>query len=409
VVTTVPKRRKPKGLADAERACDRARRLVEQARAAERTAERAQAAAAAAAADARDRCAELDARVAAHPDLAIVVEALAEIGALDADLTAARKEAAGARKREDRARKEVGDLDAKVGRLRTDFHAQRDPLGELERPPLCDDVAVDWPALEAWADEQRPRLAAEAEAAAEAAAATQAARAAALAALREQARAAGVEVGAAELDALYAAIIDAGHSAAARRQEIAAAIDRADKLRDAIDDARREHAVAKLLADHLRRDRFEQWLAAEAIERLVVGASETLRRLSGGNYSLTVDDRATFLVVDHRNADETRPARTLSGGETFQASLALALALADQLGEVANAGGNKLEAIFLDEGFGTLDAETLETVASTVETLGSSGRMVGIVTHVPGLAERVPVRFRVAPGDRGATITREEL
>ena len=69
----------------------------------------------------------------------------------------------------------------------------------------------------------------------------------------------------------------------------------------------------------------------------------------------------------------------------------------------------KLEAIFLDEGFGTLDADTLETVAATIETLGSTGRMVGIVTHVPALAERVPVRFRVTRTERGATVSREDV
>jgi exonuclease SbcC len=81
-------------------------------------------------------------------------------------------------------------------------------------------------------------------------------------------------------------------------------------------------------------------------------------------------------VVDHRNADETRSVRTLSGGETFQASLALALALSDQLAELSAAGGIKLDAIFLDEGFGSLDADTLETVASTIQSPapGAHGR-----------------------------------
>ena len=67
-----------------------------------------------------------------------------------------------------------------------------------------------------------------------------------------------------------------------------------------------------------------------------------------------------------------------------------------------------VETLFLDEGFGTLDADTLETVAGTIESLGTSGRMVGIVTHVPALAERVPVRYRVRRTDRGANVTRED-
>ena len=94
--------------------------------------------------------------------------------------------------------------------------------------------------------------------------------------------------------------------------------------------------------------------------------------------------------------------RTLSGGETFQASLALALALSEQLAGMSTASAS-LESIMLDEGFGTLDAATLDTVAVTLENLAARGeRMVGVVTHVPALAERIPVRFDVSKDSRGA-------
>ena len=76
---------------------------------------------------------------------------------------------------------------------------------------------------------------------------------------------------------------------------------------------------------------FERWLVAEALDRLAEGASATLHVLSGGQFSLVIDADGEFAVVDHGNGDELRPVRTLSGGETFQASLALALALADEL------------------------------------------------------------------------------
>ena len=101
--------------------------------------------------------------------------------------------------------------------------------------------------------------------------------------------------------------------------------------------------------------------------------------------------------------------RTLSGGETFQASLALALALSSQISALAAAGAARLDSIFLDEGFGTLDAETLEVVATTLEALAQGDRMVGVVTHVAELAERVPVRFRVSRNARTSVITREGL
>ena len=98
---------------------------------------------------------------------------------------------------------------------------------------------------------------------------------------------------------------------------------------------------------------------------------------------------------------------TLSGGETFQASLALALALSHQVVELS-AGQRDLNSVFLDEGFGTLDEDTLETVGATLERLADdSGRMVGIITHVAALAQRVPVRFVVSRTGTGSTLRRE--
>ena len=133
-----------------------------------------------------------------------------------------------------------------------------------------------------------------------------------------------------------------------------------------------------------------------------------LQRLSSGQYSLAVTTDADLLVVDHANADETRSVNSLSGGETFQASLALALALADRVGELAGDGAEPLESIFLDEGFGSLDPETLDVVAGTIESLARDDRVVGVVTHVRELAERMPVRFRVRKGRRTSVVTREE-
>jgi exonuclease SbcC len=113
-------------------------------------------------------------------------------------------------------------------------------------------------------------------------------------------------------------------------------------------------------------------------------------------------------VVDHADADTRRPVKTLSGGETFQASLSLALALSEQLSGLAAASAARLDSIFLDEGFGTLDEANLELVAGTLENLASLGdRMVGVITHVPALAERVPVRYVVSRDQRTASVVRE--
>ncbi len=165
--------------------------------------------------------------------------------------------------------------------------------------------------------------------------------------------------------------------------------------------------VASELGRLLSAKRFEGWLVNTALRSLTVGASQILERLSGNEYALEVTEANEFQVVDHRNADQRRPVRSLSGGETFQASLALALALSQQIGGLSAQPGRSLDSIFLDEGFGTLDPTTLDMVANTIETLGRDGRMVGIITHVQELAERVPVRFHVAKGDRTSTVTME--
>jgi exonuclease SbcC len=178
---------------------------------------------------------------------------------------------------------------------------------------------------------------------------------------------------------------------------------RADRRR-----AVEQQQVAEALAGHLAANRFEKWLLDEAVQQLVHGASQILGELTGGAYALAVDARSGgFLVVDHTNASQTRPARTLSGGETFLASLALALALADHLGATLAATGTaRLDALFLDEGFGTLDPDALDVVAAALDELGARGRMVGVVTHVRELADRLPVRFEVRKIGGSATVER---
>ena len=115
---------------------------------------------------------------------------------------------------------------------------------------------------------------------------------------------------------------------------------------------------------------FPRWLVASALDTLVADASAGLAELSGGQFELTHDE-GEFLVVDHADADARRPVKTLSGGETFQASLALALALSAQMSTLAAEGAARLDSIFLDEGFGTLDEANLDVVA---EHAGEPGR-----------------------------------
>ena len=172
-------------------------------------------------------------------------------------------------------------------------------------------------------------------------------------------------------------------------------------------EARDRAVVAKELSGHLNARNFGAWLQNQILAWLVQGATDRLRELSSGQYSLDLSDKNEFLVIDHRNADEPRLAKTLSGGETFLASLALALSLAEQVASLAARGSTKLEALFLDEGFGTLDSETLDVVATTIEQLGTE-RMVGIVTHVSELADRIPVQYRVSKVGNSSSVERVE-
>ena len=159
----------------------------------------------------------------------------------------------------------------------------------------------------------------------------------------------------------------------------------------------------------MQADHFPQWLIASALDTLLLDASTILMEVSGGQFELR-REQGDLVVLDHNDADMSRPVKTLSGGETFQASLALALALSAQVTALSAAGAKKLESIFLDEGFGTLDETTLDVVASTLENLASSGsRMVGVITHVAALAERIPVRFQVHRDALGSHIEREQV
>ncbi|HRP47555.1 MAG TPA: SbcC/MukB-like Walker B domain-containing protein, partial [Trueperaceae bacterium] len=124
----------------------------------------------------------------------------------------------------------------------------------------------------------------------------------------------------------------------------------------------------------------------------------TLRHVTDGRYDLHLLD-GDYLVADAWAGGELRSARTLSGGESFVASLALALALSDTL-----AGNASLGALFLDEGFGTLDRETLDSVTNVLEALTDEGRMVGVITHVTDLSERLPARLVVTKGQNGSTV-----
>ncbi len=167
-----------------------------------------------------------------------------------------------------------------------------------------------------------------------------------------------------------------------------------EKLELEIVDDRHLCALYETLARELRTDHFIAFVLEESMNQLAAQASDQLLLISDGRYSLIADE-GSFEVVDHHNADERRSVATLSGGETFLASLSLALALSAGLRELAGTAAGRLEAIFIDEGFGALDPETLDVVVDALERLREGDRMVGVITHVPTLAERIPAGLSV--------------
>lgn len=406
-VSKVPTHPKVPGLDEAERALEDARRALKVARKIRDDAATAHAKAETELAALERHLVELEAEVKDHPHRAEIESQLQAIEQADGKLEEARTAEDRARKELDRARKELESLQQKETKARNTFEAARDRVAPLAPPPAARlNLVEDWHGLAEWARETAGKLKDEADALEKTAAGAEAEREDLLDELLSACTECELEVERDE-DPLEA-VVEAQAGAKAAIEEIAAGIEEAKSLRRASKMLEIEQKIAEELALHLsaRAGRFESWLVNAALRRLVEGATSILDQLSNGQYALAIDDAGAFQVMDRHNADETRSAKTLSGGETFLASLALALALADQLADLASDGAASLEAIFLDEGFGTLDPETLDTVAATVENLAEDGRMVGIVTHVRELAERVPVQYRVKKDLRSSTVER---
>ncbi len=374
----------------------------------------------------RTRHAQLTARLADSPGVVALRAELAALAGLQRAAEEAGTAVRAARERLRRAQTEASRATHRVTVAWQEFDTVRDGVAPLAPPPVDRaDLAGSWAALADWAGDQRG---------------DRTGRRTALTSRLTEAASAGDAAGTRILALFEAASVDlaellaaagsaaratrgapgrgvgvdlalAGRAAAVAVERAVAAHDRlverreqAGKLREQQAGYEREAQVARSLATHLRANNFERWLLEEALDLLVEGGSRILRELSGGQYEL-VHSAGEFAVVDHHDAGLRRPVRTLSGGETFQASLALALALAEQLAGMS--GAASLESILLDEGFGTLDAATLDAVAATLENLAARGdRMVGVVTHVSALAERIPVRFEVHKDARTARVDR---
>jgi DNA repair protein SbcC/Rad50 len=399
--------------ASAQQALKVAAGQEEHARAAERAATRAEQQARSRLEQLAARAAELRDALASAPADAAAADELARLDALDAAAAAAEKALLDARTRRDAAERARSGVRGELDAAWTALHAARDGLSGLGAPAMTGhdpDLLAAWTGLTAWAHAEVARRDAELPAAQAAAAAAEAAAEAVRGDLAGRLGAHDVvwEQARPFVDAAPLAVAGALERARAEHRRITERRDHAAGLARDRDAAQEGFQVSRMLAALLRSDAFPRWLVASALDTLVADASRSLAELSGGQFALTHED-GRFEIIDHTDADARRPVKTLSGGETFQASLALALALSAQVCELAAAGAPRLDSIFLDEGFGTLDETTLETVASTLETLATSGnRIVGVITHVRALAERVPVRFTVNRDQRTASIARDD-
>ena len=205
--------------------------------------------------------------------------------------------------------------------------------------------------------------------------------------------------------------------AAALAQEIKARRAREEDLQKLADEAaelERVYSTAGRLAEvaagqNPHRMHFQTYVLRSILGDVTDAANQRLLRMTHGQYRLerregVIDKRGPAgleLEVFDENTGYARPMATLSGGESFLAALALALGLADVI--TSYAGGIRLDTIFIDEGFGTLDSETLDLAVKTLMDLQKGGRLVGIISHVEELKSRIDVRLEVEKGEAGST------
>ncbi|MFD6791573.1 SbcC/MukB-like Walker B domain-containing protein, partial [Streptomyces anthocyanicus] len=158
------------------------------------------------------------------------------------------------------------------------------------------------------------------------------------------------------------------------------------------------------------RMQLEAYVLAARLEEVVTAANTRLNIMSEGRYTLSHSDHQAprgarsglGLQITDSWTGRPRKTDTLSGGESFFASLSLALGLADVV--THESGGNPLDTLFIDEGFGTLDEDTLHKVLDVLDSLRAHDRTVGVISHVPELRRRIPHRLHVRKNPTGSTL-----
>lgn len=180
-------------------------------------------------------------------------------------------------------------------------------------------------------------------------------------------------------------------------------LEQAERLSQQITNFTEQEQTYHTLAQNLKSNEFQSYILEHLESELVGSATLILQELTENRYALKIQD-GEYWVADNWNGGEARRVRTLSGGETFATSLSMALALSEKLSQ-----GAQLGSLFLDEGFGTLDAETLESVTQILESLRQQDRLIGVITHVRGLGERLPAQVKVYKSPQGSRIEIEKV
>ncbi|MFW6287635.1 MAG: SbcC/MukB-like Walker B domain-containing protein, partial [bacterium] len=167
-----------------------------------------------------------------------------------------------------------------------------------------------------------------------------------------------------------------------------------------------ELALIKEINDLVGANKFVEFVALRQLKYIAREASNRLLEITNDRYQLELDQNGEFVICDNYNGGVKRDCNTLSGGETFLTSLALALSLSSH---IQLKGKAEMEFFFLDEGFGTLDTELLDIVMNSLESLKEERLSVGIISHVEELKNRVPVTLSVIPAEAGLHGTIVEL
>ncbi|RLD60654.1 MAG: hypothetical protein DRI95_15190, partial [Bacteroidetes bacterium] len=173
----------------------------------------------------------------------------------------------------------------------------------------------------------------------------------------------------------------------------------------------KEHRKLKLRADNIaslkslfKGSGFVNYVSSVYLQNLINAANERFFRLTNQKLQLELTEDNNFEIRDFLNEGKTRSVKTLSGGQTFQASLSLALALADNIQSLTHSGHNFF---FLDEGFGSLDRESLSVVFSSLKTLRKENRIVGVISHVEDLQQEVETYLKIENNqEKGSLITK---